>query len=193
MANNSITAANTLGNASGNLTANASDTGGNVSNAIANTSGSGGGTASAWATDFCNAYGDILLYAALAFLLFALLLAVGNGIAALRREWKTTTADAISETDVGDPAKFLDALKGLVDALAKAPAWFAMFLGGALLLWVASGLAGRICVPQEVQRSAIERSNSGSTTANRTSTTTKTGSESAPAANVQTTAPPPGR
>ena len=36
-----------------------------------------------------------------------------------------------------DPVKFLDALKGLIDALTKAPAWVAIFLAALALLWAA--------------------------------------------------------
>jgi hypothetical protein len=35
-----------------------------------------------------------------------------------------------------DPIKFIDALKGLIDALTKAPAWIAMFLAAMGLLWI---------------------------------------------------------
>ncbi|HEX8365021.1 MAG TPA: hypothetical protein VF603_07040 [Allosphingosinicella sp.] len=191
MANNSITAANAVGgNPTGSAAANASNAAGNVSNTAAGTSGSGGRPASAWVTDFCNAYGDIIVYTALAFLVVALLLALGNGIAALRRTWNATDTNTNFTDNVGDPVKFLDALKGLVDALAKAPAWFAMFLGGALLLWVASGLAEKLCLPEVAQRSTTERSNSANGTTNRTSPTTQAGSERTPATNTQSTERP---
>ena len=164
MANNSISAANTVGdgNAASNVAAsaaNASNAAGNVSNATSNTSGSGRSSIPAWASDFCNTYGDILLYTALAFLLFALLLAVGNGLVALRREWNSAATGTKKES-IGDPAKFIDSLKALIEALAKAPAWFAMFLGAALLLWIAKDLAERACVPEQ------SSSTSGSSDAN---------------------------
>ena len=155
MANNSITAANMVGDANmaSNSAETASNSAENVSNTTANTSGSDGGGMPAWASDFCNHYGDVLLYTALAFLLFALLLAVGNGIVALRKEWNSDGIGVRGE-GIGDPAKFMDSLKALIEALAKAPAWFAMFLGGALLLWIAKDFAEGACLPESSSKTA---------------------------------------
>ena len=44
-----------------------------------------------------------------------------------------------------DPVKLLDALKNLIDAIAKAPTWFAMFLAGLGLLWVLTQVSTTIC------------------------------------------------
>ena len=46
-----------------------------------------------------------------------------------------------------DPVKFIDALKALVEALTKAPAWIAMFLAGVALLWIANQAYTGICQP----------------------------------------------
>jgi hypothetical protein len=42
-------------------------------------------------------------------------------------------------------ASFLDALKGLIAALAAAPPWFAIFLAGVLLLWCAGKFTPAEC------------------------------------------------
>lgn len=176
MANNSISAANAIGgaNAAGNSAAAASNAAGGASNATANASnaagaastnagagagGAGGGTAPAWASEFCELYGEILIYAGLAFVLIALLLAAVGAVMALRKEANSSIADRKGITDNVDPVKFIDALKGLVDALAKAPAWFAMFLGGALLLWMAGKLAEDACAPQNNSQREGARTN----------------------------------
>ena len=43
----------------------------------------------------------------------------------------------------------LEALKGLIDALGKAPAWFALFLAGLFLFWIASNVYVEACKPAE--------------------------------------------
>ena len=42
--------------------------------------------------------------------------------------------------------KFLDSLKGVLEALANLPAWVAIFLAGLALLWIAQEYAGK-CAP----------------------------------------------
>lgn len=80
-------------------------------------------------------YAGAVQLIALGFLILALL-------AAALHVWMTVTAKqqgaaAIPPTtDAVDPqvlAKIIEALKGLVEALTKAPGWFAIFLAGALL------------------------------------------------------------
>jgi hypothetical protein len=44
-------------------------------------------------------------------------------------------------------ATFLDALKGLIEALTKAPPWYAAFLAGCLLIWAVIGQADKLCKP----------------------------------------------
>jgi len=71
------------------------------------------------------------------FIIVSLLVAVGlavvEGIVRLRPP--TGTAKAIGDAD-GLP-KLLEALKGVLEALAKLPVWVAMFLAGFALLWLA--------------------------------------------------------
>lgn len=44
-----------------------------------------------------------------------------------------------------DPVKFLDALKGLIDVLTKAPIWIAMVLTALALLWATHELMPAYC------------------------------------------------
>ena len=72
-----------------------------------------------------------------AFIIVSLFVAVGlaivEGIVRLRKP----AGDAGIAADADGLTKTLDALKGVLEALAKLPVWVAMFLAGFALLWLA--------------------------------------------------------
>jgi hypothetical protein len=183
MRNDSVSALNTgLGNsAAGNAAANlsAADATGNI--VAANASATAGVEPVQWAAEFCRGYGQTLLWLAVAFLVVALLLGVASSIIALYQVTRSELgADRkMLDSVLPDPGKLADALKGLIEALAKAPAWIALFIGGILLLWMAGFYAGAICVPSQGQENSgtSNPANSTRTTANTTTTKT-TGTQS---------------
>ncbi|HYD12431.1 MAG TPA: hypothetical protein VEC11_06260 [Allosphingosinicella sp.] len=84
------------------------------------------------------------------FLWVAIILAVATALADLvirlaplfRKESSYTASRAPVPVD---PVKFIEALKGLVDALAKAPAWLALFFAAIVLLWASRDLMPSYC------------------------------------------------
>jgi hypothetical protein len=87
-------------------------------------------------------YANTVQLITLGFLVLALLAAASH--AWLTMTAKQQGADAMTKTEAVDPqvvAKIIEALKGLVEALTKAPGWFAIFLAGALLHLMALTLA----------------------------------------------------
>jgi hypothetical protein len=84
----------------------------------------------------CSREFDTLLFLANIFLWAALATAVAISILAIvERLAALKTKAAVAEVRIGGVSTFLDALKGLVAALAAAPPWYAIFLAGLLLLW----------------------------------------------------------
>ena len=60
------------------------------------------------------------------------------------KAWKGPTDPAKPRSDDTGWTKFLDALKGVLEALAALPAWIAIYLAGIALLWIA-GHPASIC------------------------------------------------
>lgn len=153
MASNIVTALNTGNGAAKAAAANTPAVNATVNTAASRAADSPNDRAAepaAWIADYCNAYGDRLLEITVAFLGVALVLGVVSSVLGIAKEWsKTEPSDRQLTRQIGDPTKFMDALKGLVEALAKAPAWFALFLGGALLLWMAGSFAGSVCTQRD--------------------------------------------
>lgn len=100
---------------------------------------------------FCADYATLSFDLAWWFLVGALLAAaVETGVALwskLVAARSAPRADPSRATDADSVAKLLEALKGLLEALTKLPAWVAIFLAGLALLWMA-GQRPEICVPQ---------------------------------------------
>jgi hypothetical protein len=102
--------------------------------------------------DLCSSHMTTVLWIGRAFLFVALavattaaVLALIQGIVALFKPSPASTKGREAGGNVDAAAKFLDALKGLVASLAAAPPWFAMFLAGVLLLWMAGNAAPAFC------------------------------------------------
>jgi hypothetical protein len=92
---------------------------------------------------FCDTYFDvasILAYVAAGFLIVGLLVGLAAAVVGLFRRPAqpdpniTTTSEA-----------FLEALKGLIEALSAAPAWLGMFGAGLLLFWAIGDVAPDNC------------------------------------------------
>ena len=63
-------------------------------------------------------------------------------------KWKLLRHPATREaTNAAAPADILGPLKDLIEALTKAPSWFALFVAGLALVWVASSQIPQICPP----------------------------------------------
>jgi hypothetical protein len=69
-----------------------------------------------------------------------------TNVMAVYKAFKTPSGGGKGSGDPGNWAKFLDALKGVLEALAALPAWIAIYLAGLALLWIAGHHAG-ICPP----------------------------------------------
>jgi hypothetical protein len=96
----------------------------------------------------CKDLAQTLVFLAEAFLWAALIVALLGAIADIAvKLWALLHKPASSDKAnlVADPGAFITALKGLIDSLANAPAWIAMFLGGVALIWAAGSLAPAIC------------------------------------------------
>ena len=96
---------------------------------------------------FCGTYLDIVIVIAIIFLIVALLIGSISAINALIRVLRTPRVPG-AMTEIGGlpgPGSVIDAIRGLVDALTRAPAWFALFLAGVLLFWLAGKAVGDQC------------------------------------------------
>lgn len=192
MANNSISALNTgLGNtAVGNSATNVSVPDATANAGATNSAVTASTDPAKWVADYCAGYGQTLLWLAIAFLAVALLLGLVSSIIALRAAEAQGGGHAdLRDNVLPDPGKLVDALKGLIDALAKAPAWIAIFVGGILLLWMAGSYADAVCVPSEGQENsaASKSANSTRTTANTTITNTQRTDAATVTGNTQAT------
>ena len=98
---------------------------------------------------FCQSYiGHALTLTQLSigFLLVSLVAAAAMAIAEVIAKFRTA---ASVRTDAGTQAKtvqtLIDALKGLVTALASAPVWLALFAVGIMLFWVPGSAVSGLC------------------------------------------------
>ena len=76
--------------------------------------------------------------------LFAVIGTAAGIFLALWKAWKGSGGSEKLSADQEAWAKFLDALKGVLQALAALPAWIAIYLAGLALLWIA-GHPASIC------------------------------------------------
>lgn len=68
---------------------------------------------------------------------------------------KIAPAPPAEGDEAGGGTPVLEALKGLVEAMAKAPSWIALFIAGIALLWITSSFVPGICRPET--KPAIEK------------------------------------
>lgn len=97
---------------------------------------------------FCREYVELagdLASLGKVFLIAALVLGIAFGVVELLKSLQTRqniVTDAAGSSTLKD---LIDALKGFIEALAKAPAWIAMFGIGLLLFWSAGASVPEKC------------------------------------------------
>ena len=121
-------------------------------------------------TNFCGSFLDVILVVSAGTLIVSLLIGAGAAAAALIQTIRAQKGGQLKQSVDSAPAvsTLVDALKGIIEALANAPAWFAVFLAGVLLFWLAAGSATEGCKP----RPTMTRPEA--TTTMRADTTTRT-------------------
>lgn len=101
-------------------------------------------------TAWCTTQLNWILWLAVAFLAASLLIGAMSAIKALMAK-PVEPADASKVKTLGLDGQpigpILEALKGLIEALGKAPAWFALFLAGLFLFWLAGDVYVAACKP----------------------------------------------
>lgn len=103
-------------------------------------------TGAEWRADLCQRYAILLLEYGRWFLLAGLIIGTIGAAVLVIRSFTATDAGG-DEGGGGAPAitAIIEALKGLVEAFAKAPTWLALFGGGALLMWMAGSAISSSC------------------------------------------------
>lgn len=101
------------------------------------------------ASELCTSLLDIITGLAVVFLGAALVIGVVSAIIALDRP--KPGFGSVRAADAQPIAPILEALKGLIEALGSAPAWFALFLAGIFLLWTAGEVYVDACKGPEVK------------------------------------------
>jgi hypothetical protein len=91
---------------------------------------------------------NVTLWAAIVAAIIITALTIVERLASL---WKRRTSPSEAGGSVVE-GSFLDSLKGVIGALAAAPAWFAILVAGVLLLWCAGKFTPAEC--NRVQSSA---------------------------------------
>lgn len=92
---------------------------------------------------FCKNWVDWFLLLAWWMLIAGLVLGVGYVVVDLLSKWNARKA--IANRTGAEAAEILPALGGLIEALTKAPSWFALFAAGLGLIWVASSQIPDMC------------------------------------------------
>lgn len=98
------------------------------------------------------AYIDSLFNLGWLFIVVSLGLAILTVLVALWKEINMTRQGITK----GSASSFLDSLKGVIEALANAPKWFAIFLAGCALIWLSTTVVPNIC---ETPSQAVSASN----------------------------------
>ncbi len=112
----------------------------------------------------------VLGWIAAAFLSAALLLGLLSAIKALHATGPSGTERRVTDGIPPAIGPLLEAIKGLIEALGKAPAWFALFLAGLFLFWVAGEIYVDAC---KATSSAIKSATAKTTTTLIEKSTTK--------------------
>jgi hypothetical protein len=104
---------------------------------------------------YCADHVDAFLELAWFLIAAAILVAIASAVIEIVGKLEALYAPKPEPDAGGAVGGIPDALKGLIEALINAPVWFAMFLGGLGLVWVAStSLPGMCRVPAPVQPAA---------------------------------------
>lgn len=99
-----------------------------------------------WQDAFCDRYAILMMEYGRWFLLAALVIgAIGAAVLVLNSLRGGGATDEQGGGDVTAIQAIVEALKGLIEAFAKAPTWLAMFGAGALLLWMAGNAVPSYC------------------------------------------------
>lgn len=104
-------------------------------------------------TDFCALYLSNVPFIAKTFMVAALIVAVLGALVGIYQALKAappqppTEAVALAQANASALTPLVEALTKLLEALAKGPAWFAMFLAGLLLFWIAGEAHRKVCPP----------------------------------------------
>jgi hypothetical protein len=106
----------------------------------------------------CNLPLDLMLWASLAFIGTALVIGVMSAFKSITNPASPSDVFTRSNQPI---APIIEALKGLIEALGKAPAWFALFLAGLFLFWLSGEVYVDACKPTA---SAAKSSTSKATT-----------------------------
>lgn len=97
---------------------------------------------------FCREYvelaGDLASLGKI-FLIAALVLGIAFGLVELLKKLQTPPAVVTARVETSSLKDLIDALKGFIEAIAKAPAWIALFGIGLLLFWAAGASVPAKC------------------------------------------------
>lgn len=133
--------------------------------------------------NWCLAQLDWIIWLAVAALAAALLL---GALRALRELVRPSGGSGLRQEGVVNRSSLqslFEALKGVIEALVNAPAWFALFLAGLFLFWVASEVYVAGCKP-------VAPVTKVTVTSDTKTTITKTAPSTAPVAQPQRSAMP---
>lgn len=93
----------------------------------------------------CNLHLNVVVWAAVAFLVAALAIGAISAFMALLNPAPKSETMVLQQGE--QIAPILEALKGLIVALGAAPAWFALFLAGSSLFWLSGKVYVDACKP----------------------------------------------
>lgn len=101
------------------------------------------------ALTFCREYVELagdLASLGKVFLIAALVLGIAFGLVELLKKFQTPATVVVTEdVETSSLKDLIDALKGFIEAIAKAPAWIALFGIGLLLFWAAGASVPAKC------------------------------------------------
>ena len=116
-----------------------------------------------WQGAFCDRYAILMMEYGRWFLLAALIIGtIGAAVLVVNSLRGTESGGGDDQSGGGVTAvqAIIEALKGLIEAFAKAPTWLAMFGAGALLLWMAGNAVPSYCtgVPEVTDNGSTSES-----------------------------------
>jgi len=136
-----------------------------------------------WVADFCAAYGPTILSLAKLFIWGGLIFALIAALAEATASFKASGQSSARAEAAGLPA-IVEALKGLLQALAGAKVWLAMTIVGVLLLWMAGHSVPAVCVP--TQTAGLQNQSPRQATGNVTGPPANTSSNSLAGSQIPT-------